>query len=345
MKSINRIFLLGDSWIEGQGTYESIEKGPNGGTLTIEPNLPFGEGKGTIREWRRNNSWNKFFQEKYGITPINLGVQGGTNSHMYSYFNHILLDYKPTDLILFGFTSKYRDRNLNLGYHEAPFEWESSVPPYKRGKNIGQNLLHQSNPLKGSQLTFERIQIIEEWLNKNNSQNVFMGKEEYFEDDKVSDIEKKFSKEFIQDFFVEVFDERTYENIAAMNYFFYQKYCKFHNINILFFDLFEPYVNSKFVNEFYEVDENMYINYNKKTCRDILIDYEFENYNTADKITVWEETNTFPCLTASKDKLKFQKDGDRYSGPIFHPNQHGYKILFDYLSEHIDKSYKIKNLI
>ena len=40
-----------------------------------------------------------------------------------------------------------------------------------------------------------------------------MGKEEYFEDDKVNDTEKKFSKEFIQDFFVEVFDERTYENI------------------------------------------------------------------------------------------------------------------------------------
>ena len=95
MKNINRIFLLGDSWIEGQGTYETIE-----GKNAIEPNLPFGEGKGSIREWRRNNSWNKFFEEKYGIKVINLGVQGGTNSHMYSHLNHILLDYKPTDLIL-----------------------------------------------------------------------------------------------------------------------------------------------------------------------------------------------------------------------------------------------------
>ena len=25
MKNINRVFLLGDSWIEGQGTYEKIE--------------------------------------------------------------------------------------------------------------------------------------------------------------------------------------------------------------------------------------------------------------------------------------------------------------------------------
>ena len=123
MKNINRIFLLGDSWIEGQGTYETIE-----GKNAIEPNLPFGEGKGSIREWRRNNSWNKFFEEKYGIKVINLGVQGGTNSHMYSHLNHILLDYKPTDLILFGFTSKYRDTSLNLGYHQTPSEWESSVP-------------------------------------------------------------------------------------------------------------------------------------------------------------------------------------------------------------------------
>ena len=104
MKNINRIFLLGDSWIEGQGTYETIE-----GKMQLNQIYDLEKVKITIREWRKNNSWNKFFKEKYGIKVINLGVQGGTNSHMYSHLNHILLDYKPTDLILFGFTSKYRD--------------------------------------------------------------------------------------------------------------------------------------------------------------------------------------------------------------------------------------------
>ena len=338
MKNINRVFLLGDSWIEGQGTYEKIE-----GRNALEPNLPFGDGSGTIREWRKNNSWNKFFKKEYGINVINLGAQGANNTQMWGFLNHILLDYKETDLILCGFTSKYRDTAISHGYHERPQQWNTHVPPYKRINNdYNRSLLHNENPLINGQLTFERIQIIEHWLNKNNQDEILMSKAEYYKNEEVSENEKKFSKEFIRDFFVEVFDERTHENIAQINYFFYQKYCKFHNINILFFDLFEPYINPSFVNEYYNVDKSMYITYEEKTFRDLLVDYEFENYNTADIRTIWENENTFPCLG---EKLKHQKDGDRYSGPIFHPNQHGYKVLFDYLTKHIGKNYKINNLI
>ena len=57
-KEIQRIFLLGDSWIEGQGTYSIIH---DDGRLD-EPSLPFGpELVDSICHWRRENSWNKFF--------------------------------------------------------------------------------------------------------------------------------------------------------------------------------------------------------------------------------------------------------------------------------------------
>ena len=102
-KKINRIFLLGDSWIEGQGTYSyTMDDG-----RPEEPNLPFGPEKvGGINEWRRENSWNKFFKETYGndIDIINLGIQGSNNTGMFGFLNFIIEnDFKDTDLILFGF--------------------------------------------------------------------------------------------------------------------------------------------------------------------------------------------------------------------------------------------------
>jgi hypothetical protein len=44
MKNINRVFLFGDSWIEGQGTYSEYIEGEN--PLLTEPTIPFGEDRG-----------------------------------------------------------------------------------------------------------------------------------------------------------------------------------------------------------------------------------------------------------------------------------------------------------
>ena len=342
-KKINRIFLLGDSWIEGQGTYSHIldDGRPE------EPSLPFGPEKvGGINEWRRKNSWNKFFKEEYGddIDIINLGIQGGNNLSMFDFLNFIIEnDFKDTDLILFGFTSKYRDdKQITYPYSDdaSSRDWRNPTTSKEKRRYEYKNngLLNKINPVRNTSISFEKLQIQLQILNKGNEENLFLGKEQFFEDDLISNDEKKFSKEWIQSFFVEMFDERVYENIAATIYMFYQKYCKWKGINILFFDLFEPYVNPKFVNEFYSVDTDMYINYGKKTFRNMLVDYEFENYSTANKITIWEVNNTFPCL----DKIDGAKESDRYSGPIFHPNQHGYKVLFDYLVEnHLNKQYEI----
>ena len=252
-------------------------------------------------------------------------------------------DYKDTDLILFGFTSKYRDnRAVQPVFQQAAHDdWYKYVKGQRNLKNDEVHFLQNNNPIRQSALSFEKIQIQLELLEKNsNTENIFLGKEDFFEDTQISKEEKEFSKKWIQDFFVEMFDEKTYENVAQINYMFYQKYCKWRGINILFFDLFEPYVDPKFINEFYNVDTEMYINYNKKTFRDMLVDYEMENFTTADNITVWECNNKFPCLSESQT-IKGKKV-DRYSGPIFHPNQHGYKFLFDYILEnHIKPKYNI----
>jgi hypothetical protein len=339
-KEINRIFLLGDSWIEGQGCYSEIQDG-----IAQEPNLPFGHHiYDGINHWRKNNSWNKFFKDTFGsdIEINNLGLQGSNNYQQFSFLQYILArDYRDTDLILFGFTSKYRDNGAINPAFTSPShdDWFHYVKNQKR-PSLNPELLNRINPINNTQLSFEKIQIQLEILSANNNENIFLGKEEFFEDTKISESEKEFSKKWIQDFFIELFDERTYENIAQINYMFYQKYCKWKGINILFFDLFEPYIDKNFINEFYNVDSEMYINYNKKTFRDMLVDYEMENFTTADNITVWESNNTFPCLNIS-EQIKGNK-ADRYSGPIYHPNQHGYKYLYDYLLEnYINPKYNI----
>jgi len=144
---------------------------------------------------------------------------------------------------------------------------------------------------------------------------------------------------------VSVFDERTHENLAQQNYLFYQSWCKHRNVNILFFDLFEPYIDSKYVSELFEVDQDMYFTYNKKTCFDKLVDYELETYNPSDESTVWEENYSFPCEFKYKNggKSREKELVNRNAKAIWHPNQYGYEYLFKYITSKVDKKYKIVN--
>ena len=176
MKSINRIFLLGDSWIEGQGTYSEITQE---GT-PIEPNLPFGpQNLNGIGQWRKDNSWNKFFKDTFGknIEICNLGVQGSDNYQQFNFLNFIFgHDYKDTDLILFGFTSKYRDnRAVQPVFQQAAHDdWYKYVKGQRNLKNDEVHFLQNNNPIRQSALSFEKIQIQLELLEKNsNTENIF----------------------------------------------------------------------------------------------------------------------------------------------------------------------------
>lgn len=305
MKNISKIYLLGDSWIEGQGC------GP-------EPDFFFRHGDSSskkLREWRRETAWNKHFREKYNILDsqvVNLGSQGSDNYGMFYQLNKILKNYKDNELILFGFTSKYRDSNTSV--------------------NVAYRNLFQTNSIINQPITFEKLQ-----LNLENP--------EMFLTDNPNTKHLKFQQEFIKDFLVSVFDERTHENLAQQNYLFYQNWCKYHNVNILFFDLFEPYIDSKYVSELFDVDQEMYFTYNKKTCFDKLIDYELENYNPSHKSTVWEENYMFPCEFRYKDDGKSREKElvNRNTKHIWHPNQYGYEYLFNYITSKVDKTYKIFN--
>ena len=321
MKNINRVFLFGDSWIEGQGTYSEITED----FVLIEPNIPFGDDKGfgkdekTISGWRKKNSWNLFFKEKYGLDDsqiINYGSQGSDNYTMFEIFNKRFTSFIDTDLILFGFTSKYRDPARHYGF---------------------ESVLESGNPILYG-LTYEKIALFGEETDRINKEHL----------SELSKIEREVTEEYMRDYLISIYDESFWERIAQSNYLFYEKLCKAHGINVLFFDLFESYVDKKFVNELYEVDKTKYITYNDKSYWQKLVDYELENYRPDTKYSIWECGHTFPCkfeyANEGKSKKLVLKNGYKDS-EIWHPNQHGYKVMFDDITTHIDEKYHLSVIL
>lgn len=296
MKTINRIFLFGDSFVEGQGTYETIAE--NGEFL--EPNLPIEE----LRIWRKNNSWNKFIKDRTGCEVLNYGTQGSDNYLQFKYLNDVLLNVNKHDLIIFGFTSKLRDsRCVNFAFNHS---------------NLGSSILHKHNPL-GNQIAWEKRLVEIDKFCTDLQGHAFYNNEE----------EKKFTKEFVEDFFVSIYNQQVYESIAQTNYLFYQNWCKKYNVNILFFDIFEKYIDENFVKNTYEVDTNVYISYKSKSFCDILTEYEIKNVKEND-IGIWEWNYKRPDL----------------NNTVIHANQHGYKVFVDYMFDnYLDTHYRFKKNI
>jgi hypothetical protein len=292
MKQINRIFLFGDSWIEGQGIFARTETDSNGKVKFFQTQLEHND----LRKWRKENGWNKFLKKYVECEIINYATQGSSNYAQFVQLNKQMNQITDTDLVLFGFTSKYRDTQNQITY----------------AYELGDDLVHSKNPLRNV-IAFEK--------NELNTKYSFRGSDEQFH----SDFERDFTKNHIPDFFVKVFDEKVYENIAQENYLFYQNWFKTKNLNIIFFDLFEHYINPSYVNDWYDVDTQMYVTYGKETMHQTLLKYEKSTYTSNSPYSIWEYAEVkFPPIDI-----------------IYHPNQFGYEYYVDYLwNNHISKQYK-----
>lgn len=292
MKNINRIFLFGDSWVEGQGTYERIsDRGE-----FLEPNLDFEE----IGKWRKENSWNKFIKEKTNCEVINFARQGSDNYSQFSHLNSLINDITENDLVLFGFTSKFRDSNRCIQY------------AFTSGRNMDNHFLGNANPLY-SQISWDRVNL------KTDKFLTFWPESHSYK----NDFEEKLTTNFIEKFFTSVLDDSVYENIAQTNYLFYQEFITLKKLNVIFFDLFESYLTEPYLNPSYYVNDEIYITYNKSTMHEWLVEYEKNNYTKDSKFSIWENGVVLPP-----------------ESDIFHPNQHGYDAYISYLFQNfINKKY------
>ena len=265
MKTINRIFLFGDSWIEGQGTYATI---CDDGRL-IEPNYDGGK----LQKWRRETSWNKPVREITGCEVINYGRQGSDNYSQFGELNDISNTFTENDLIIIGFTSKLRDIS-SLSYC------------YRMGDPRNSILLSNDNPLKGM-IAWEKLSLdfCNHGLREDNQDHFSFATKD----------ERVFTENFIKDFYVSLYNDTVYEHIAQVNYYFYQQRFKSLGLNLVCFDLFEQYLNPNYVNEYLTIDKNVYLNYGGKTMNDFLQEYEI-NHMKEDDISIWECGHKRPDL-------------------------------------------------
>lgn len=298
MKTINRIFLFGDSFVEGQGTYESIT---NRGEF-LEPNGLHGD---LLSNWRKENSWNKFIKDRTKCTVINFGRQGSDNYSQYHHLNSIIETLTSNDLVIFGFTSKLRDSGFAVKYAFTQ-------------DNTHNNFLDRDNPL-GKQIAWEKNLLdIERYCTDLDGHAHYK-----------NEFEKEFTKEYVEEFFTTIYNPQMYETIAQSNYLFYQNWFKKKNLNIVFFDIFEKYIDEKYISELYNVDTDMYISFKSKSLTDVLTEYEIKNVKEGD-VGVWEWGYKRPDL----------------NGKIYHANQYGYKIFVDYLFDNfLDKKYEFSTNI
>jgi hypothetical protein len=289
MKSINRIFLFGDSWIEGQGCYEKIKN-----NKFIEPSFDNKTHTNLLREWRRNIGWNIPLKELTGCDIINYGVQGSNNYSQFSEISNVLSTLTDKDLIVVGFTSKLRDTN-SLNYI-----W----------KLYDSKLLSNDSPLRGH-LSWEKKSI--------KSANFGLTDESKTRISFSTKNELEFTEKFIEDYLVSLYNDVVYEHISQSNYFFLQERFKSLGLNLVCFDLFEPYVDKKYVNENLNIDKNVYITFGEKSMNDFLLEYETKHIKENDN-PIWENGDRRP---------------DSKGFGAGHPNQHGYKLIIDYIFKDI----------
>ena len=268
-KKIERIILFGDSFVEGQGTYDPElrdKSNPCG-----EPFTP--ESHHLLRPWRKKNSWEKYIKKHFPNVKVeNHATQGSDNYSQYGVLNTVLKTVKPTDVILFGFTSKYRDTPL------------TSQMAFQQIGHEQTTLLNRWNPLISTPLAHERLSIEDKFG--------VDGPEHKFD----NDIEKEFTYKFLKKWLVYTFDEKTHELTAQTNYMFYEDYCKTMGINIHFFDLFEPYVTPKF-NDKLEIDTDVYLTYGDEDLHSYIDRYERENGTYRDDVSYWECEGTHPSFS------------------------------------------------
>lgn len=251
-KKIERIILFGDSFVEGQGAYTVyMEKNPcNEGGM---------HGK-QLKEWRKKNTWEKYLKKYFPNTEVvNYANQGSDNYSQFLLLDKLIPTLSKNDLVLFGFTSKYRDYNsIKMGFQHRD-----------------ENFLHEHNPLISTPIAHEKISITDKFGIDGYQHNFYNNEE------------KEFTYQFLKKWLVYTFDEIGYERVAQTNYLFYSEYAKMKGLNIHFFDLFEPYVTPKF-NDNLDIDTDIYFTYNDEDLHTYVDRYEKENGTYNDEVSYWE---------------------------------------------------------
>ena len=305
MKKINRIILFGDSFIQGTGCFNKLESDGRMVYNYYEDNRDI-----KLIEFQNYEAYTKNLLKYFpNVEVINFARDGYSNYESFDKLNNYFQkDYRQSDLILFGFTSKFRDFSKS-----TQFIWNTY--PY---------LLNEENPLIHNPLAWDKRDFD---LNKN-----YWARNHYPEYDEAV-IEKDLTNKFLIDYTNHIHNDYFLEYISKTNYIFIQNWVESNEINFHCFDLFENYVVGNIGN--FEINTDIYINYNNHRNESMLfylinnehdgIDERFSEYT----VSFFESNNSFINTNGVKNT------------ELVHPNQFGYKKYINYLCEEfLIKKYK-----
>jgi len=216
MKKINplapmrKVISFGDSFTLGLGTDRKVEE------QLFQSAKNRQEGKDEQRKFENNNSFTKFFADKFKVPFINTAVPGCNNKYILNEIMKYDMDkgFEKDDFVLIGFTSSYRDK--------LPF-----FPD-----------VYNDNVRHGFQWSMKELPLL------SDSKDIFFWKEgndkwRNWSDDFENNL-NNFMKDYLKFYMVEVFDD-SYWQIYNKNLIVYiQKYLEFKKVNYIMIDAFEP---------------------------------------------------------------------------------------------------------
>jgi hypothetical protein len=211
---MKKVISFGDSFTLGLGTDRKVED------QLFQSAKNRHEGKDKQRKFEINNSFTKFFADKFKVPFINTGVPGCNNKYILNEIMKYDMDkgFEKDDFVLIGFTSSYRDK--------LPF-----FPD-----------IYNDNVRHGFQWSMKELPLL------SNPKDIFFWKSKLTK--RHQDTLNEFMKEYLKFYMVEVFDD-SYWQIYNSNLIVYiQKFLEFKKVKYIMFDAFEPMLNDipKFVN-------------------------------------------------------------------------------------------------
>jgi len=217
---MKRIISFGDSFTLGLGTDRIVED------QLFQSAKNRQEGKDKQRKFEINNSFTKFFADKFKVPFINTATPGCGNKDILDEMMRWDMNkgFEKDDFVLVGFTSSYRDKlpffpdeyNNNV---RSGFQW--SMKELSRLSNANDIFFWKDGNNKWTNLPDDF---------KNNLNN--------------------FMKNYLKFYMVEVFDDSYWQMYSSNIIVYIQKYLEFKKINYIMIDAFEPMLNKipKFIN-------------------------------------------------------------------------------------------------
>lgn len=308
MKKIERIILFGDSFIQGTGCWQRIE---SDGRMIYDYSRYDDLRSIELRKYHNKESWGDNLKKYFPNVEVhNYGYDGFSNYESFEKLCHYMKhEHKKSDLILFGFTSKFRDFSLS-----QKFVW-----------NTHPGLLNSDNPLYANPLAWQK----EDYhLNHN-----YFALNSYHYDEDIRKEEQQITKDFILDYTTHLHNDIHLEYNAKVNYMFLQHWVKKYDLNFHCFDLFENYVVGNIGN--FKIDTEIYFDYSNHRNQSMLYylkNHEREHFEQDDRpfvVSYFEDNQSFLNLNGIEPTQ------------VIHPNQIGYGLYVDYLCQNfLLKKYK-----